>query len=112
MNAERHPKAEFGEEDIPKHETLIKPENLLRALESIVVARRALNAAVKVVTDPRNSFGPGGVEEFMEGAVSRNQIADGMVAALDFVAPLSDGNSWGEVTNSLAERDEPTQYSN
>ncbi|HSW78632.1 MAG TPA: hypothetical protein VLF88_01260 [Candidatus Babeliales bacterium] len=109
MSVDREPKFTINEEDLPEHESITQPENLIKALERIVAARRQFAAIVKVATSSSHSFGPGGLEEFMKEALARTEHADGMVAALDLVSSIYNGDSWGNFTDLLAEQTEQFQ---
>jgi hypothetical protein len=92
-------------EKAPKHEAEIKPEALAKVLEQIIEARRELARMIQTVTNPRHSIDGGAIESMLRSPMARIQFADGMVEALDLLAPISDGTSWGAYTKLAAEEE-------
>jgi hypothetical protein len=105
---------------LPAHESEIADDDIVNLLREVVEAKQALRSAVLVITNSIDSAEQhrdhrdhwfasaqeqvGDVEAIMQGPMSANQRADGIIYGLDKLAALDDGTSWDRVAIQLAEQ--------
>jgi hypothetical protein len=104
---------------LPAHESEIADDVIVNLLREVVEAKQALRSAVLVITNSIDSaeqhrdykfasaqehVGVGDVNAIMQGSMSANQRADGIIYGLDKLATLADGTSWDTVAIQLAEQ--------
>ena len=97
-----------GEPDLtlPEHVSVVSEEGLTNVLAEVTESKRLFAIAVKAITDS----GPDGfatsedIEIFLRPFLSRTQHADGMVAAMDLLAPRTDGSTWDSAASAALEQ--------